>query len=231
MNTSARVGEVLEKIDRAARRAGRDPAEIELIAVSKTHSVEQIDAVRAAGVQSFGENRIQEALAKIARRPDLRWHFIGRLQRNKARRAVEHFVLIHSVDSLRLGEALDRIGGETGRVVEVLVEVNLGAEASKGGVCLDRLEDLVRGLARFEHLELRGLMTVPPPASDPEETRPFFRRLAEERRRLRALGLPRAGFEHLSMGMSADFEVAIEEGATMVRIGSALFGPRGRVSP
>lgn len=226
MTTAERVEQVRARIERAAARAGRDPRQIELIAVSKTHGLEQIDAVAAAGVRSFGENRIQEAVEKIVRRPELSWHFIGRLQRNKARRAVEHFELIHSVDSLRLGQALDRIGCEMGREVEALVEVNLGGETSKAGVAPDQLEDLLRGLAGLEALRLRGLMTVPPRADDPQAVRPLFRALAEQQRRLRELGLPGVSLEHLSMGMSGDFEVAVEEGATMVRVGSALFGPR-----
>lgn len=228
MTAAERVAEVRGRIEAAARRAGRGADEIELIAVSKTHSVEAILAVAEAGVGVFGENRVQEAETKIPRLSGFRWHFIGRLQRNKARKAVELFEMIHSVDSIRLGRTLARLGRERNRPVEGLIEVNLGGEESKGGVDPEDLEALVEALTIEEGLRIRGLMTVPPFAEDPEESRPYFRQLAELSRQVEARGVPGVSLEHLSMGMSADFEVAIEEGATMIRVGTALFGPRQR---
>ncbi len=226
MSLRQRVESVQERIRAAVRRAGRDPAQIELIAVSKTHPVEFVRLVAAQGVRSFGENRVQEAAGKVPEAAELHWHFIGRLQRNKARKAVALFELIHSVDSLRLAETLDRLGCEREEPVRGLIEVKLGGESSKGGVEPAALLPLLERLAGFEGLRIEGLMTIPPPANAPEAQRPAFRRLAELAREVKASRIEGVAMRHLSMGMSSDFEVAIEEGATLVRIGTALFGPR-----
>jgi pyridoxal phosphate enzyme (YggS family) len=215
---SDRAREIARRVELAARRAGRPPSAVTLVAASKSQPPAALAEAFAAGIRVFGENRVQEAEPKIAALPGPRWHFIGRLQRNKARRAVELFELIHSVDSVRLAEALARLGEERGRPVCVLVEVNLGGEATKGGFEVDELPEALAALAGRPGLEVQGLMTIPPPVDDPEQSRPFFRRLAELARRH---DLPQ-----LSMGMSDDFEVAIEEGATFVRVGTALFGER-----
>jgi hypothetical protein len=221
-----RVREVKSRIEAAARRAGRDPAAVTLIGASKTVDPELVRAALAAGVEIFGENRVQEAERKISAAPGGRWHLIGHLQRNKARRAVELFEMIQSLDSVRLAEVLDRIGQERGRPVDALVEVNLGGEATKSGFDPAELSFALDELAGRPGLRILGLMTIPPFFDDPTLSRPFFRRLRELAHEYSRRGLPGASFGHLSMGMSGDYEVAVEEGATFVRIGTALFGGR-----
>ena len=223
---AANLADVQRRITAACARAGRDPASVTLVGVTKTVPVPVIRAALEAGLAVLGENRVQEALPKLDELPGARWHFIGELQRNKARRVAERFELIHSVDSLRLGEALARIGEELGRPVHALVEVNVGGEATKAGIEPEDLDPLLRGLAGRPGLAIRGLMAVPPPVDDPEDARPCFRRLAELARGAAALGLPGVSMDQLSMGMTHDFEVAIEEGATLVRVGTGIFGER-----
>ena len=209
---------ILDRMDTAARRSGRNVADIQLIAVTKTVSPDRIRAAVACGVSAIGENRLQEALTKREALADLplQWHFIGGLQTNKARKAAELFDCIHSIDRQEL--ALKLNGSVTGRKLKVLIEVNLGGELSKSGVAPAGLDELASAIRDCPNLELAGLMTVPPYMEDVEEVRPFFRAL---RQKAEALGLP-----ELSMGMSHDFEIAIEEGATMIRVGTALFGAR-----
>ncbi len=223
---AGRVTEIRTRIERAAARSGRPASAITLVAASKTQPAEAVRAALAAGVTVFGENRVQEADAKIPLAGGGTWHMIGRLQRNKARRAAELFALVHSLDSLRLGEALDRVGRERGRPVPVLIEVNLGGEESKGGFTADALDAALDVLAGLPGLAVRGFMTVPPPAEDPAASRPHFRTLARLLAAARDAGRVPTTAVELSMGMSDDFEVGIEEGATMVRVGTALFGPR-----
>jgi len=209
---------VLARVVAACRRAGRDPAGVTIVAAAKTVPAERVRVAVAAGIRVVGENRVQEAEAKIPLVDGVEWHFIGRLQRNKARRAVGLFELIHSLDGEALADALDRLGAERGRPVRALVEVNLGGEASKGGIEPGQLGPFLDRLAGRAGLRIEGLMTVPPPADTAEGSRRYFaelRALAERHR------LPQ-----LSMGMSDDFEVAVEEGATLVRVGTAIFGAR-----
>jgi pyridoxal phosphate enzyme (YggS family) len=210
---------VQDAIARACGRAGRSPAEVLLIAVSKTVDVERIRLAVAAGVAALGENRVQEAREKIEilGRP-VPWHFIGHLQTNKAKDAARLFDWIHSVDGIDLARELDRRARALGRTLDVLLEVNVGEEPQKSGARPDEIKPLRDAMAGLGALRVRGLMAIPPAAADPEQSRPHFRRLRELRDGL--------GLEHLSMGMSADFEVAVEEGATMVRVGTAIFGPR-----
>lgn len=222
------LGAIRERMARAAERAGRRAEEIALVGISKTFPAELIREAFAAGVRHFGENRVQEWEAKAPHVADLEatWHFVGHLQRNKAARAVGLFHTVDSLDSLPLAEKLDHAVGEERRL-PVLVEVRLDPKATKSGCTPEELPRLAEGVLLMPHLELRGLMTVPPEASEPEKVRPFFRRLRELRDQLaRTLGRP---LTELSMGMSADFETAIEEGATQVRLGTALFGHRPRV--
>jgi pyridoxal phosphate enzyme (YggS family) len=210
---------VREAIARASGRVGRRPDEVLLIAVSKTVDVERIRRAIEAGVSALGENRVQEAREKIAQlgRP-VPWHLIGPLQTNKAKDAARLFDWIHSVDRVELAVELDRRARALGRTLDVLVEVNVGEEPQKSGARPDEIKSLLDAAAGLRAIRVRGLMAIPPAAPDPERTRPYFRRLRELR--------DQAGLEHLSMGMSADFEVAVEEGATMVRVGTAIFGPR-----
>lgn len=218
---AARVDAIRERIARACERCGRSPADVRLVAVTKTHPVTSIVEAYGAGIRDFGENRVQEAAAKI---PVLRvrcagatWHLIGNLQTNKVRAALRLFDILHSVDSIRLAEAID---ARADRRVPVLIEVNVAGEASKHGVSPDVAGPLAEAVGKLANLEPIGLMTVAPVADDPEDVRPVFRRLRELRDAL--------GLRELSMGMTDDFEVAIEEGATIVRIGRAIFGARER---
>jgi pyridoxal phosphate enzyme (YggS family) len=224
-----RVASVRERIARAAARASRPAAEVTLVAVSKTVPAEAVREAVEAGVRDFGENRIQEAEAKIGATGDLvasglRWHLVGHLQSNKARRAVGLFELIQSVDSLELARRLGRQGGERGRPVRALVQVDLAGEETKFGLSAEDLLPTLEAIRAEEGLRVEGLMVLPPLLEDPQAARPYFRRLRELRDRALQAGLLAAG--ELSMGMSHDFEVAVEEGATIVRVGTALFGER-----
>lgn len=225
---AARVRQVRERIAAAAAGAGRDPAGITLVAVTKAFPSEVIRAALAAGVTDIGENRVQEAIPKVAAvGRAVRWHLVGHLQTNKAKLAVRHFDWIQSLDSVHLAEALQKAADATGReAVPVLVEVNLGGEVSKAGVPEPDLLPLLRGLAPLSRVRVEGLMAIPPFQEDPGAVRPYFARLRALAEKARAEGLPHIRMNHLSMGMSHDFEVAVEEGATMVRIGTAIFGPR-----
>lgn len=214
----------------AARRAGREPDQVRLIAVSKTCPVDLVRAAAAAGQVDFGENRVQEALQKIGDTGDLalRWHLIGHLQSNKARKAAAPFACIHSIDRADLFDCLDRAAAEAGTNPEILVQVDLAGEPTKHGAAMDAVRGLVERATSGRALRLAGLMLLPPWLEDPEAVRPYFRRLRELRDDLCAHGVPAAMLRELSMGMSHDFEVAVEEGATMVRVGTAIFGPRQR---
>ena len=212
----------------AAEDCGRHEADIRLVAVSKTVPAERIRAVVGTGVRIIGENYIQEAREKIEALADLEltWHFIGHLQRNKAKYAVRLFELIHSVDSIRLAREIDKQAAKAGKQQGILIQVNTGKEVSKSGVYEEDALALAREAAAMEHLSVKGLMTLPPYFYAPEKVRPYFRALRELRDRIREAELPGIEMTELSMGMTGDFETAIEEGATMVRIGTALFGER-----
>ena len=219
-----RLASVRAGIAAAAARSGRSPEAVTLVAVSKTISVEGIREALSAGVRILGENRVQEAREKVALLPGLAsWHLIGHLQSNKAKMAVQLFDCIHSLDSVRLAEDLDRHAEATGKIQRCLIEVNVGEEAQKSGAPEAEVRQILEAARRLPHLTIEGLMAVPPFLDDPEDVRPFFRRLRLLRDTLRQEGF---SLEALSMGMTHDFEVAVEEGATLVRIGTALFGPR-----
>lgn len=226
---AARLAGIRARIAAAAKSAGRGADEVKLIAISKTHPASVIKRVIEFGVADIGENRVQEAEEKISRvgREAVRWHLVGHLQANKARRAVNLFDVIHSLDSLDLALRLDRLCGEEGREkLAVLIQVDLGHEETKSGIDESEITHLVDGIGPLRRLELVGLMTLPPFFDDPEQSRPFFRRLRKLRDELAARGAFAGRKGELSMGMTHDFEVAIEEGATMVRIGTAIFGER-----
>jgi PLP dependent protein len=225
-----RLERVRERMAGAAIRVNRLPGDVKLLAVSKTHAAEILHAAIAAGVTDLGENRVQEAEGKIpdVGRSAVRWHLIGHLQSNKARRAVELFDVIHSLDSVALARRLDRVCGEINRAeLPVLIQIDLGQEATKTGAPEKAVPEIIDALKDSSRLRLAGLMTLPPYFEDPEKTRPFFRRLRELRDRLRAQKVFGDATGELSMGMTHDFEVAIEEGATIVRVGTAIFGERG----
>ncbi len=276
---------IRERIDAAAKRAGRDPEEITLIAVSKTKPLEDIEELMASGVKDFGENKVQELAAKYdqimekaaggaygdfagqadvenseavrsqgqeAEKPEavqsqgqeaekpkavqfqgmeaegkpVRFHLIGHLQRNKVKQVISRACLIHSVDSLRLAQEIEKEAEKQGLSVNVLVEVNIGAEESKSGTTPETAPELVRQIAELPHVHVKGLMCVAPIVEDPEEARPYFHRMKELAAEIDAMGLAGVSMKELSMGMTADFEVAVEEGATFVRVGTAIFGHR-----
>jgi PLP dependent protein len=225
------VARVRERIDAAARRAGRKPEDIALMAVSKTFPAETIREAYDAGLRLYGENRVQEFAGKIDLLRvlrDVEWHLIGHLQTNKAGKAVELFNAVDSVDSLRLAQKLHVSAQQLGKKLKVLIEVNVGGEAAKSGVDPEsrELEELLLAAPELANIEFLGLMTVPPFADDPQEARPYFRKLRELRDQIAARRLPKINMNVLSMGMSHDFEVAIEEGSTCVRVGTAVFGSR-----
>jgi PLP dependent protein len=231
MSIAENIVNVRRRIQAAAARAGRDPGEIMLMAVSKTFPAESIREAYEAGIRFFGENRVQEFVTKAEAVRDLdeaHWHMIGHLQTNKAAKAAELFHAIDSVDSLKLAEKLNDLAHGAGKKLAILIEVNVGGEEAKTGIAPDspELDRLLSAASQLEHLEIGGLMTVPPFAEDPQTAQPYFRRLRELQAQIAARRLPAVGMDTLSMGMSHDFEVAIEEGSTCVRVGTAIFGMR-----
>lgn len=227
IDVGANWSRVRQQVAEAARKAGRAPDTVRIVAVSKTKPVALIERAIQAGATDIGENYVQEAREKIARiGAPATWHLIGHLQRNKAGRAVDLFDVIHTLDSVALGQALARHGERRGRPVRVLIEVNTGEEPTKSGVDVDAVEALLAALATSPWLLIDGLMAVPPATSSADAARPYFRRLRELRDRLAAHAPDNAPLRELSMGMSDDFRVAIDEGATIVRIGRAIFGER-----
>jgi PLP dependent protein len=224
----ARLAEIRARIERAADRAQRDPASVRLVAVSKTFSAEYVRAAAEAGQVDFGENKVQEALAKIDQTGDLRlrWHLVGHLQSNKAKKAGARFDVVHSIDDVTLIAKLDEAAIAAGRRIEVLVQLDLAGEATKHGAREQELLPIFDAARSAQAIRVVGLMILPPAVDNPEEARPFFRQVREVRDRLRDRGVDAGLLNELSMGMSHDFEVAIEEGATLVRIGTAIFGTR-----
>jgi pyridoxal phosphate enzyme (YggS family) len=225
MDISANLSEARQRIAAASARAGREASAVTLVAVSKGHPAETVCAAAAAGLTLFGESRVQEARAKIGQCPGrLQWHLIGHLQSNKCRDAVHFFSMIQSVDSLALAREINKWAEKSARTMPVLLEVNVAGESSKFGYSPEKVLDDLKELNGLPRIEVHGLMTVAPFARDPEKVRPVFRRLRELKGQCEdLLGVPLA---HLSMGMSGDFEVAVEEGATIIRLGSALLGAR-----
>jgi pyridoxal phosphate enzyme (YggS family) len=231
MSIAANIASIHERIAAAARRVGRDPDDIALMAVSKTQQPERIREAYAAGQRLFGENRVQEFAGKadaLADLPAAEWHMIGHLQTNKAAKTAELFHAVDSVDSVKLAEKLDAAVRQLSKKLDVLIEINVGGEAAKSGVAPDaeELEELLLAAPRLKGLVVRGLMTVPPFIDDPQGARPYFRKLRGLRDAMAARKLPGVNMDVLSMGMSHDFEVAVEEGSTCVRVGTAIFGER-----
>lgn len=222
-----RIEQVRRRIAEAAGRSGRDPNDVQLVAVTKAVAVSQIREALDAGLKVFGENRIQEAKGKVAllSSPSIQWHLVGTLQTNKSKLAVELFELIHSLDSVKLAASMDRHGAALRKQVRALIEVNLEGESDKSGLHESELLPLLQACRAYAHLTIEGLMAIPPFHRNPQDVRPYFRRLRLLRDRA-ADTHPDFRLRHLSMGMSNDFEVAIEEGATLVRIGTAIFGNR-----
>jgi PLP dependent protein len=229
VSISSNIADIRQRMEAAARRAGRHPGDISLMAVSKTHPPEAIREAYNAGLRLFGENRVQEFAGKAAALSDcsdVRWHLIGHLQSNKAAKAVELFSAVDSVDSLRLAQKLNSSARELRKILPVLIEINIGIEEAKSGVAPGsaELEELLLAAPELEHLQFHGLMSIPPYTDDPQQSRPYFRKLRELRDQIAARRLPAVSMNVLSMGMSHDFEIAIEEGSTSVRVGTAIFG-------
>lgn len=223
-----RIERIEKQIREAAEKAGRNPDEIRLVAVSKIKPADMVREARDAGQTIFGENYIQEAVAKIEEVGDdsIEWHFIGHLQSKKSKYAAGVFTLIHSVDSLKLAKEIDKQAAKKEVVQPILIQVNTSGEESKSGTTAEEVIELVREVASLENVAVKGLMTMPAFFDDPEGARPYFRQLRLIKDRIEALGIPGVEMKELSMGMSGDFEVAIEEGATLVRVGTAIFGAR-----
>jgi len=227
MSIADRLETIRGAIEGAACAVGRDPSTVRLVAVSKTKPAAMVDEAYAAGQTIFGENYVQELVDKGRQvTSPVEWHFIGHLQSNKVKYLVGLVSLIHSVDRLSLAEEIDRQWGKRGLSCDILVQLNIARESTKSGALEEEAITLVRSISRLPHVRVRGLMTIPPFFDDPDRARPIFRRLREIAREIDLLGLPNVSMEELSMGMSGDFVAAIAEGATLVRIGSAIFGPR-----
>ena len=231
MSVAQNIGLIRERMAAAARRGGRGSEQITLMAVSKTFPVELIREAYNAGIRVFGENRVQEFSQKsqaLRDLPDTDWHMIGHLQSNKAAQATELFAAVDSLDSLKLAEKLNASAQQLGKKLVVLIEVNVGGEPAKSGLApqSQELEELLRAAPELEHLEFCGLMTIPPFSEDAEQARPYFRKLRALRKHLAGRELPSVRMDIMSIGMSHDFEVAIEEGSTCVRVGTAIFGER-----
>jgi PLP dependent protein len=234
MSITENIAQVQERMAQAASRAGRSLDGITLMGVSKTFPVERIREAHAAGLRVFGENRVQEFSGKaeaLRDLPNTEWHLIGHLQTNKAAKAAELFDAVDSVDSVRMAEKLNAFAASAAKKLTILIEINVGGEEAKSGVApnSDELEQILQGGPRWENLKIRGLMTVPPYTENPEGSRVYFRQLRQIRDSTAARKLPQIGMRVLSMGMSHDFEVAIEEGATCVRVGTAIFGEREKI--
>ena len=227
VDVAANYRKIIDRVSEAALRVGRNPREIKLLAAAKSQSVELVQAAIAAGVRLIGENYVQEAEEKRhAISEAVEWHMIGHLQRNKVKAALNTFNLIQSLDSVALARELDKEGRKSGKRVRTLIEINLGDEQSKSGIGRDKVAELVERVSELAHLQVEGLMAVPPFKENPEEIRPYFRSLRELQVELQGRKIPNGSFNELSMGMTHDYPIAIEEGATIVRIGTALFGPR-----
>ena len=234
MSVAKNIGQIQEQISAAAQRSGRKPEEITLMAVSKTFPAESIREAHAAGLRLFGESKVQEFSGKVEalkHLPDVEWHMIGHLQTNKANKAAELFSAIDSVDSLRLAEKLNLVCQQLGKRLPILIEINVGGEAAKSGIepASQEFEGILQAVGQLDQLTIHGLMTVPPFTDDPQSARPFFRKLREIRDQISARRIPAVAMDVLSMGMSHDFEVAIEEGSTCVRVGTAIFGERKKL--
>ena len=223
-----RLEKVKDRIQRAAEGCHRDPETIRLVAVSKTMPVSKVQEAIQAGVTVLGENYVQEARDKINSLISfaVSWHFIGHLQSNKAKYAVRLFDLIHSVDSLKLARELNKQAQKNAKIQQILIQVNISQEETKSGICVEDAVNLISEISRMENLSIKGLMTMPPYFNQPEKVQPFFTALRELRDQIESKAIPNVSMDQLSMGMTGDFEVAIEEGATMVRVGTAIFGER-----
>lgn len=229
MTISDRFEEIIKRRDEAAIRSGRKPEDVKLVAVTKTHTPDEINQAIDAGATDIGENRVQELLEKYESVKPVNWHLIGHLQTNKVKNVIGKVVMIHSVDSLKLAREIDKRSEAAGITTDILIEINSAMEETKSGIDAKDLKELTEQIvSECGHVRIRGLMCIPPIAADPEDSRPYFKEAAELFEEMKSWDYPSDRFtpDELSMGMSGDFEVAIEEGATIIRVGSSIFGPR-----
>jgi pyridoxal phosphate enzyme (YggS family) len=232
VSIAANIEAIHQRMAQAAQKGGRRPGDVRLVAVTKTKPASAIAEAFACGQSIFGENYVQELVAKAAELPkEICWHFIGHLQSNKVRQVAGLVQMIHSVDRISLAREIDRHWGELGKICDILVQVNISREASKSGTTSEEVFGLIREIATLPHVRIKGLMTMPPFFDDPEAARPYFKALRELASEIEAARIPGVEMKELSMGMSGDFEAAIAEGATLVRVGSALFGERIYTTP
>lgn len=229
MTISDRFEEIIKRRDEAAIRSGRKPEDVKLVAVTKTHTADEINQAIDAGATDIGENRVQELLEKYESVKPVNWHLIGHLQTNKVKNVIGKVVMIHSVDSLKLAREIDKRSEAAGITTDILIEINSAMEETKSGIDAKDLKELTEQIvSECRHVRIRGLMCIPPIAAEPEDSRPYFKEAAELFEEMKSWDYPSDRFtpDELSMGMSGDFEVAIEEGATIIRVGSSIFGPR-----
>jgi pyridoxal phosphate enzyme (YggS family) len=226
LDVSQNIKEIIDKIEAAASKSGRNKEEIKLVAVSKTQPVEKMIEAKMCGLKAFGENKVQELMNKYPLIEDVEWHFIGHLQRNKVKYIIDKVSLIHSLDSISLAEEIDKRAKKIGRVMPVLIQVNIGKEESKSGVFEEDFENFVEKLSVFENIEIQGLMTIPPRCDLKEQNRAYFRKMKNLFDELKKYSFKNFNIKYLSMGMTDDYEIAIEEGANIIRIGTGIFGER-----
>ncbi|MCX7883440.1 MAG: YggS family pyridoxal phosphate-dependent enzyme [Caloramator sp.] len=226
MNLSENIEHVKERIERAAKRSGRDSKEILLIAVSKTQSVEKIIKARDLGHEVFGENKVQEILAKYDEVKNVKWHMIGHLQRNKVKYIIDKVEMIHSLDSVELAQEINKRAEKIGKIMPVLIQINIGKEDSKSGIYEEELEEFIEKLIDFKNICISGIMTIPPKSDNELETRMYFKKMRIIFENLKNYKYDNFDIKYLSMGMTADFELAIEEGANIIRVGTGIFGKR-----
>lgn len=220
------IANIKEVIKSSALRSGRNPEDVTLIAVSKTQPVEMLLVAKTLGLNIFGENKAQELVDKFDKIDDVKWHFIGHLQKNKVKYIIDKVELIHSVDNLELAEEIDRRAQKCGRKVSVLVQVNIGREDTKSGLFEEDALEFIKKISKFENMSIEGLMTIPPRVDNKEEARKFFKSVKRLFEDIKKLDIPNIDFKYLSMGMTGDFDIAIEEGANIVRVGTGIFGER-----
>lgn len=226
MSIADNISSIRDRIERAAQRAGRNPKDILLLAVSKTQSVDDIIKARDLGVKTFGENKVQEILAKYDHVKDVKWHLIGHLQRNKVKYIIDKVEMIHSLDSIELAEEINKRAEKKGIVMPVLIQINIGKEGSKSGIYEEELEAFIKKLEGYKNILISGIMTIPPKIDNDDVTRNYFKRMKELFEGLKMIKHDNIDIKYLSMGMTGDFEIAIEEGANIVRIGTGIFGER-----
>lgn len=226
MSVSDNIDDIRQRLTHAVEAAGRKPGDIILVGVSKTQSIDKIKEAVASGIDSFGENKVQELLEKYDKVKDVKWHFIGHLQRNKVKYIIDKIEMIHSLDSIDLASEIDKRAGRINRIIPVLIQINIGKEESKSGIFEEDIEEFIEELKNFKNIVVSGIMTIPPASDNKERTRNYFRRMREIFEQFKNCKYSNFDFKYISMGMTEDFEIAVQEGANIIRIGTGIFGER-----